>query len=81
MQVAADRTDASWRTGPANSRLGKLIMQAGYWFVQPYRIGGNAEAEQPCVNCEEVVAKVEAFKRTNTDPHIRLRVHVPSHAT
>jgi hypothetical protein len=56
-------------------------MPAGYWFVQPYRIGGAAEAEQRCADCGEVCTRVEQIKRTNTDPNVRLRVHVPSHAT
>ena len=56
-------------------------MPAGYWFVQPYRIGGNVETEQPCATCEAVVAKVKAFRESNTDANLKLRVHVPSHAT
>jgi hypothetical protein len=56
-------------------------MRAGYWFVQPYRIGGKVETEQPCADCEETAAKVEAFKSMNTDPARELRVHVPAQAT
>ena len=56
-------------------------MQAGYWFVQPYHVGGKVEAEQRCASCEEVVMKVRTFRNTNTDANIQLRVHVPSHAT
>jgi hypothetical protein len=56
-------------------------MQAGYWFVQPYRVGGEVEAEQPCADCQEVVAKIKNFRDTNKDPNASLRVHVPSHAT
>lgn len=56
-------------------------MQAGYWFVQPYRVGGGVEAEQLCADCREVVAKIKTFRGTNTDPDTRLRVHVPSYAT
>ena len=56
-------------------------MQAGYWFVQPHRRGGQIEAEQPCANCEEVVARVKAFRNANADPNMKLRVHVPAHAT
>ena len=56
-------------------------MQAGYWFVQPYHVGGNVEAEQRCANCEEVVSKIKTYRSTNTNPDIELRVHVSSHAT
>ena len=56
-------------------------MPAGYWFVQPYRPGGAVEAEQRCADCGEVITRVEHIKPTNTDPNVRLRVHVTSHAT
>jgi hypothetical protein len=55
-------------------------MTAGYWFVQPYRVGGSIEAEQRCADCAEMIVRIEQFKSTNTDPNIRLRVHVPSQA-
>jgi hypothetical protein len=63
------------------NRNRRTHMQAGYWFVQPYRVGGKVETEQPCTDCREVVAKVKTFRDTNTDPNARLRVHLPSHAT
>jgi hypothetical protein len=56
-------------------------MRAGYWFVQLYGIGGEVEPEQPCADCREIMAKIEMFRDTNTDPNIGLRVHVPSHST
>jgi hypothetical protein len=56
-------------------------LQAGYSFVQPHRRGGQIEAEQPCANCEEVVARVKAFKNANADPNMKLRGHFPAHAT
>jgi hypothetical protein len=34
-------------------------MQGGYWFLQPYHVGGNVDAEQRSANCEEVVEKLE----------------------
>ena len=54
---------------------------SGYWFVQPYRPGARVQAEQPCADCSEVVAKVREFRRANTDPRTKLRVYVPSNAT
>ena len=57
-------------------------MAVGYWFIQPYRIGGKrGEAERRCADFGAVVQKVEAFKAANMDPGINLRVHVPAHAT
>ncbi len=56
-------------------------MPAGYWFVQRYRVAGEIEAEQPCTDCEEVIAKVETFRNANADSNLKLRVHVPSFAT
>ena len=43
--------------------------------------GGQIEAEQPCANCEEVVARVKAFRNANADPNMKLRGHFPAHAT
>jgi hypothetical protein len=60
-------------------RIGETHM-AGRWFVQPYH-GGKVEAERPCTGCGEVVARVKKFLSTNTNPNVKLRVHVPTHAT
>ena len=56
-------------------------MTAEYWFVQLYVVGGKPEPEQPCASCAEVVAKVMAFRASDRDPGLRLRVKVPSYAT
>jgi hypothetical protein len=56
-------------------------MAVGYWFVQEYRYGGEAGLEKRCANCDGAIAMAQAFKAKSTDPKMRMRVHVPSHAT
>src|ERR1700720_3676466 len=58
-----------------------MRMRAGYWFVQPYHVGGKVDAEQPCADCGEAVAKVKAFKSTKMNPNLKLRVNVPAYAS
>ena len=55
-------------------------MTAGYWFVQQYSEAGWTAPEQRCADCAATVAYIEVFKNKNTDPKLKLRVHVPSHA-
>ena len=52
-------------------------MQAGYWFVQPHRRGGQIEAEQPSVNCAEVVARVKAFRNAKRGPEYAIAGSYP----
>jgi len=77
----ADSIEPSRWGGPRRTdvRIGETHM-AGRWFVQPYH-GGKVEAERPCTGCGEVVARVKKFLSTNTNPNVKLRVHVPTHAT
>ncbi len=79
--LLADGIERPRRGGPRGTdfRIGETHM-AGRWFVQPYH-GGKVEAERPCTGCGEVVARVRKFLSTNTNPNVKLRVHVPTHAT
>ncbi len=56
-------------------------MAVGYWFVQEYQIDGEAGPEQHCADCGEAIAKARVFKAKNADPKMKMRLHVPSHAT
>jgi hypothetical protein len=51
---------------------------AGYWFLQPYRLGARVRPDQRCADFGEVLARMRRFRSANTDPENRLRVYVPS---
>jgi len=51
-----------------------------HWTVQAYRPGARVQPPRRCADFGEVIAKIQMFRTSNTDPDSRLRVYVPAHA-